>query len=100
MFHVEGTVGLARTREVVAGGKQILRTCVPIDFAQCGRRVIVASDGSVLVGVLEFGGKEGDEAGIDPVRVVLLGLREKLLIEGDEVEQLVFLDGPAKSAAE
>ena len=60
---------------------------------------------SRVIGPFSFGSwnfvaKKLTSVGIDAVRVVLLGLREELLVEGREVEQLVLLDGAADGAAE
>ena len=46
--------------------------------------------GPFSFGILKLGGEEVDQRRIDAVRVVLLGLREELLVEGGEVEQLVL----------
>ena len=59
-----------------------------------------ARDGAILVRIGELRGEKVHQRRIDAVRIVLLGLREELLIERAEVEELVLADRAADGAAE
>ena len=100
LLHVERAVRLARVSVVITRGKQIFRALVPVHLPQHRHRIVLPRNGTVLARVAQFRREKIHQTGVDPVRIILFRLREKLLVVAHEIEELVFVNRAAHRAAE